>query len=77
MDCKWSSFIKFNGSCSADCGYGELNWMREKTVNESNCGVCKEPKDGSKGTVECYECDEIGNIYIYRFNHTIISVTFR
>ena len=63
MDCKWSSFIKFNESCTADCGYGTRNWIREKIVNESNCGVCNATEGWSHGTVDCYECDEIGKIF--------------
>ena len=43
-----------------ECGAGTMDWTREKSVVESNGGVCPNEKRMASGTTECYDCDKIG-----------------
>ena len=59
-----------------DCGAGTMDWTREKSVVESNGGVCPNEKRMASGTTECYDCDKIGEqiqsiIYNYIDSHIV------
>ena len=59
VDCEWKTY-KRNNRCSMDCGAGTMKWTREKSVVESNGGVCPNENRMASGTTECYDCDKIG-----------------
>ena len=59
VDCEWKTY-KRNSRCTMDCGAGTMDWTREKSVMESNGGVCPNEKRMASGTTECYDCDKIG-----------------
>ena len=43
-----------------ECGAGTMKWTREKSVVESNGGVCPNENRMASGETECYDCDKIG-----------------
>ena len=73
VDCEWQPFTK-NSTCSSICGRGHQTWIREKTVNASNCGKCDE--NIGHGTKECFGCDEIGTETIEKSNE-ILDILFK
>ena len=45
-----------------ECGAGTMKWTREKSVVESNGGVCPNENRMASGITECYDCDKIGEL---------------